>query len=67
MVIHGTRDPLIRPGGGRATAAAIPGARLRMIDGMGHDLPPALWPTFTAEIASNAERAGEPAQAGQPA
>jgi pimeloyl-ACP methyl ester carboxylesterase len=67
VVIHGTRDPLIRPGGGRATAAAIPGARLRMIDGMGHDLPPALWPTITAEIASNAERAGEPAQAGQPA
>jgi pimeloyl-ACP methyl ester carboxylesterase len=67
MVIHGTRDPLIRPAGGRATVAAIPGARLRMIDGMGHDLPRALWPTFAEEIASNAERAGEPAQTGQPA
>jgi pimeloyl-ACP methyl ester carboxylesterase len=66
-VIHGNRDSLIRPAGGRATAAAIPGARLRMIDGMGHDLPRALWPTFAEEIASNAERAGEPEPAGQPA
>jgi pimeloyl-ACP methyl ester carboxylesterase len=67
VVIHGKRDPLVRPAGGRATAAAIPGARLRMIDGMGHDLPQALWPTFAEEIASNAERAGEPEPAGQPA
>jgi pimeloyl-ACP methyl ester carboxylesterase len=67
VVIHGSRDSLIRPAGGRATAAAIPGARLRMIEGMGHDLPPALWRTFAEEIASNAERAGEPAGAGQPA
>ena len=59
-VIHGSRDPLIRPAGGRATARAIPGARLRMIDGMGHDLPRELWPTFAEEIASTAERAGEP-------
>jgi pimeloyl-ACP methyl ester carboxylesterase len=66
-VIHGTGDPLVRPAGGRATAAAIPGARLRMIDGMGHDLPRALWPTFAEEIASNAERASQPAPAGQPA
>jgi len=66
-VIHGKRDPLIRPAGGRATAAAIPGARLRLIEGMGHDLPPALWPTFADEIASNAERAGEPQAARQPA
>ena len=39
LVIHGTADPLIRPAGGRATAAAIPNAELRLIDGMGHDLP----------------------------
>jgi pimeloyl-ACP methyl ester carboxylesterase len=63
-VIHGKRDPLIRPAGGRA---AIPGARLRLIEGMGHDLPPALWPTFADEIASNAERAGDPRTAAQPA
>lgn len=58
-VIHGKRDPLVRPAGGRATARAIPGARLRMIDGMGHDLPRDLWPTFVEEIAANAARAAE--------
>jgi len=66
-VIHGTRDPLVRPAGGRATARAIPGARLKMIDGMGHDLPRDLWPTFVDEIAGNAERAGKAAAARQPA
>ncbi len=57
-VIHGTRDPLIRPSGGRATARAIPGARLRIVEGMGHDLPRALWPLFIGEIADTAARAG---------
>jgi pimeloyl-ACP methyl ester carboxylesterase len=59
-VIHGSRDPLVRPAGGRATARAIPGARLRMIDGMGHDLPQQLWPLVAEEIAANAARAGCP-------
>ncbi|HEX3324486.1 MAG TPA: alpha/beta fold hydrolase [Solirubrobacterales bacterium] len=57
-VIHGTRDPLIRPSGGRATARAIPGARLRIVEGMGHDLPRDLWPIFADEIADTASRAG---------
>ncbi|HVV90599.1 MAG TPA: alpha/beta hydrolase [Solirubrobacterales bacterium] len=56
-VIHGTRDPLVKPSGGRATAKAIPGARLMMIDGMGHDLPRDLWPTFAEAIDTNARRA----------
>lgn len=43
MVVHGSVDPLIRPAGGRATAAAIPGAQLRIVPGMGHDLPPGVW------------------------
>jgi pimeloyl-ACP methyl ester carboxylesterase len=63
-VIHGNRDPLVRPSGGRATAAAIPGARLKIIDGMGHDLPRELYPTFADEIESTAARAegvGQPA------
>jgi pimeloyl-ACP methyl ester carboxylesterase len=62
-VIHGKNDVLVNPSGGRATAKAIPGARLKMIDGMGHDLPRALWPTFVEEIACNAARAprSEPA------
>ena len=59
-VIHGTRDPLVKPSGGRATAKAIPGARLMMIDGMGHDLPRDLWPTFAEAIDTNAHRSGRP-------
>jgi pimeloyl-ACP methyl ester carboxylesterase len=58
-VIHGDRDVLVRPAGGRATARAIPNARLKMIDGMGHDLPRQLWPVFAEEIAVNAARAGK--------
>jgi pimeloyl-ACP methyl ester carboxylesterase len=57
LVIHGSKDPLVRPAGGRLTAKAIPGARLKMIEGMGHDLPRQLWPQFVGEIAANAERA----------
>jgi pimeloyl-ACP methyl ester carboxylesterase len=56
-VIHGNRDPLVRTSGGRATAAAIRGARLKIIDGMGHDLPRELYPTFADEIESTAARA----------
>jgi pimeloyl-ACP methyl ester carboxylesterase len=58
LVIHGNRDPLVKPSGGRATAKAIPGARLMLIDGMGHDLPRDLWPTFAEAIDTNAHRAG---------
>jgi pimeloyl-ACP methyl ester carboxylesterase len=66
-VIHGTRDNLIRPSGGRATARAIPRARLRIVEGMGHDLPRELWPLFVDEIADTASRAGWRAAAKQPA
>jgi pimeloyl-ACP methyl ester carboxylesterase len=62
-VIHGSADVLIRPSGGRATAKAVPGAHLKIFEGMGHDLPEALWPEFVAEIATNAERAGDPVAA----
>jgi pimeloyl-ACP methyl ester carboxylesterase len=57
-VLHGSEDPLARPAAGRATAAAVPGARLRIFEGMGHDLPRALWPDFVDEIAAAAERGG---------
>jgi pimeloyl-ACP methyl ester carboxylesterase len=57
VVIHGTDDPLIDVSGGEATAAAIPGARLELISGMGHDLPRQLWPRFVDLIAENAARA----------
>lgn len=56
-VLHGSRDPLVRPVAGKATARAIPGARLRIFEGMGHDLPRELWPEFVEEIAATAERA----------
>jgi pimeloyl-ACP methyl ester carboxylesterase len=54
LVIHGTADPLIAPSGGRATARAIPGAELVMIEGMGHDLPRAAWPRLIDRIAGHA-------------
>ena len=44
LVIHGTVDPLVRPEGGKDTAASIPGAKLLMIEGMGHALPMRFWP-----------------------
>jgi pimeloyl-ACP methyl ester carboxylesterase len=66
-VIHGTRDTLVRPSGGRATARAIPGARLRIFEGMGHDLPRELWPAFADEFAGTASRAGWRPRAKQPA
>jgi pimeloyl-ACP methyl ester carboxylesterase len=67
-VIHGNRDPLVRPSGGRATAAAIPGARLKIVDGMGHDLPRELHPAFADEIEATAARAeGGVTGVGQPA
>ena len=43
MVVHGDKDPLVSVEGGRDTAANIAGAELRIIPGMGHDLPPPLW------------------------
>lgn len=57
LVIHGTTDPLVRPSGGRATARAIPGARLEKVKGMGHDLPRAAWPRLVELIASHARAA----------
>jgi pimeloyl-ACP methyl ester carboxylesterase len=50
VIIHGKADKLMRPAGGRAIAKAIPGARLVMFDGMGHDLPEALWDDIVGEL-----------------
>ena len=50
LVIHGTADVMFDVSGGRATAAAIPGADLLVVDGMGHSLPRELWPEFATRI-----------------
>jgi pimeloyl-ACP methyl ester carboxylesterase len=57
LVIHGAEDPLIALSGGQAIAAALPGAELVVIDGMGHDLPRPLWPTVAERIATLVARA----------
>src|SRR5246127_611863 len=50
VVLHGRADKLQRPFGGRAVARAIRGARLVLIDGMGHDLPEQLWDRVIGEL-----------------
>jgi pimeloyl-ACP methyl ester carboxylesterase len=57
VVIHGADDPLITVSGGEATARAIPGAKLVVIPGMGHDLPRGAWSDIIDAITANAERA----------
>ncbi len=65
LVIHGRDDTLIDPSGGVRTAEVIPGARLVMIDDMGHDLPEPLWPTIvdtvTEHIAAHDPAVARPA------
>lgn len=56
LVIHGDRDRMVHPSGGASTAAAIPGARLETIAGMGHDLPAGACAQLVAAIAGHAQR-----------
>jgi len=57
LVIHGSVDKMIRPSGGKATARAIPGARLMMIEGMGHDLPRGAWAQIIDAVSEHARAA----------
>ena len=57
VVVHGTADPLVRLSGGKATARAIPGARLHLVEGMGHDLPRQLHGELAEVIDTNARAA----------
>ena len=58
LVIHGTDDPLVPVEGGKETAAAIPGARLILIEGMGHDLPHGgAWPQIVDAITAHTGKA----------
>lgn len=59
LVVHGSIDPLVRPVGGRLTAAAIDGARLEIIEGMGHDLPRGAWPRMHGSMVELFERADD--------
>ena len=54
LVIHGDVDPLLPVECGLATATAIPGSRLKIIQEMGHALPEAVWPQIVAEITRHA-------------
>lgn len=49
-VIHGAADPLVPPAAGKALAAAIPCATLEIVPGMGHVLPPRVWPRLVAAL-----------------
>jgi pimeloyl-ACP methyl ester carboxylesterase len=53
VVLHGSVDPMLRPRNGRAVAAAIPGARFVVIDGMGHDLPEPVWRPIIESLTEN--------------
>ena len=57
LVIHGADDPLIPVEGGRDTADSIPGARLLIIDGMGHDIPMGVWLEMAVAISNHAAQA----------
>jgi pimeloyl-ACP methyl ester carboxylesterase len=57
LVIHGAQDPLIDVSGGRATAAAIPGAELVIVDGMGHDVSGAVLLSLVDAITTHVGRA----------
>jgi len=57
LVIHGSRDPMFPIRAGRDLVSLMPDATWLPIAGMGHDLPPPLWPTLVAAITRHAERA----------
>ena len=64
LVIHGSKDRMVALSGGKATARAISGARLMVVEGMGHDLPEAAWPQLVAAIADHAHAADRAAGEG---
>ena len=57
LVLHGDQDRLVDPSGGRRTAEAVPGARFVLIEGLGHDYPPAYWDTIVDRVAVHARAA----------
>lgn len=57
LVWHGDSDSLIHVSGGHATAAAVPGAELEIVEGMGHDLPVQIWAPLVERVTRLAARA----------
>jgi pimeloyl-ACP methyl ester carboxylesterase len=53
VVIHGSKDPMVRPRNGRKVARAVDGARYVVVDGMGHDLPEPVWRPVVEALAEN--------------
>ena len=66
-IVHGSADRMVHVSGGRATARAIPGAELLVIDGMGHDIPRDLYEILTDIIRRTADRAGHTTKSDQTA
>jgi pimeloyl-ACP methyl ester carboxylesterase len=60
LIIHGAEDPLVPVEAGRDTARHIAGAKLMVIDGMGHDLPPTLLPILVEAIAAHCHDSESP-------
>jgi pimeloyl-ACP methyl ester carboxylesterase len=58
LVMHGDADGLVDISGGRRTAECIPGARFEVLEGMGHDYPPAYWDRWVQLVADHAGVAG---------
>jgi len=65
LVVHGEVDTLVTPGGGEATARAVPGAELLMVPDLGHEIPPGVWPELVAALVANAGRGEERAGSGR--
>jgi pimeloyl-ACP methyl ester carboxylesterase len=57
LVIHGDADPLVPVEGGHDTARCVPGAELLLIEGMGHDLHPQIWPRIIQAISEHTGKA----------
>jgi pimeloyl-ACP methyl ester carboxylesterase len=56
LVVHGTADPVFPPAHGEALAQEIPGARLLLVEGMGHEVPPpAVWDLVVPAILERSE------------
>jgi pimeloyl-ACP methyl ester carboxylesterase/GNAT superfamily N-acetyltransferase len=65
LVIHGGRDELVGVSGGRATAAAVEGSELLLIEGMGHDLPPVHWPLVLRTMVNHFDSTAPPDNGGR--